>query len=82
MMLSDANPKSLSEEEETLLYGAVEVDEMARVAFELECQKRRAERITFSVALWRMGAFSIVVALFIEAAGILLRQRFDTRHDE
>lgn len=56
--LSKAGEEFCESEADELLYGAVEVDEVARVAFELESQRERAYRITFPVALWRLGACS------------------------
>mmetsp|Transcript_20036 Transcript_20036/g.62985 ORF Transcript_20036/g.62985 Transcript_20036/m.62985 type:complete len:85 (-) Transcript_20036:191-445(-) len=74
--------ESLCCESDELLYGAVEVDDVARVAFELETAREKAYRITFPVALWRLGAFSVFVALLIEAGGIWFRQRFLYHDDE
>lgn len=79
---SSGEPKHVDDEEEELLYGAVEVDDMARVAFELELQRDRRNRVTFPTALWRLGAFSLLIALLIEAAGIWFRRRSSLHDDE
>lgn len=58
--LSKTEDETCASEAEELLYGAVEADEVARVAFELELQRERARRITFPTALSRLGALPIL----------------------
>ena len=49
-------------------------DDHARATFEMEARRDRAHTMTFTGALWRLGAFSIFLSVIIELGAVWIRR--------
>jgi len=61
-------------EEDELLYGSVEFGDLDRVKYELDKERDKKYVVTFSVAFWRLGTFSVFMALILELSGLWIRR--------
>jgi len=61
-------------EGDDLLYGTLSYDDHARATFEMEARRDNAHTMTFSGALWRLGAFSIFLSVVIELGAVWIRR--------
>ena len=61
-------------EGDDLLYGTLSYDDQARATFEMEARRDRAHTMTFSGALWRLGALSIFLSVVIELGAVWIRR--------
>ena len=61
-------------EGDDLLYGTLSYDDHARATFETESRRDKAQTMTFSGALWRLGAFSVFLSVVIELGAVWFRR--------